>query len=176
MVTSAILVLGGIQVGAAPSMLALWTVLTPVQLTAAGGTIALYRWCFGRPATNGASLLAALSVSVMMLSDPTVLEILVPLATADPEAASAGRILYTMVSEGAFFVGIVTLVVTLSVLLFELPFRWLQGHTQLLDDGAHRAGRCLAVIALVTGCSALLRQESMARIAEILQRVLWPNG
>lgn len=147
-------------------------VLVALQLSAALGVCALYKWCFVRPATRSASLLASLIVSVYVLSDPTLLPLLVKALLSNTYSLNMREVLITVSVEGLFLVGVAVVSCMLGVLLFELPIRWFQGDRQLVYDGLGRALRGIGVIALLLIGSSLFRTEGAFRLVDIIRRAL----
>lgn len=172
-IASALLLGAGVQVGVGPGMAGVCSVLLAVQLAAAGGVSALYRYCFVSSVSRGVGLLAAIVATLVVLSSPSVVAQLASLAIATTSSAHLADLFAMFFIDLLFFVAVTSVVVMLGVLLVEAPIRWAQGEHTLVYDGAYRVLRCVVVVVMLTAGSGLIQGEFLARLAETMRELLW---
>jgi len=163
---------GGDLFGVSPGLLAVVAVLATLQLAAASGVSAMYRWCFVRPAVRGASLLAALGVSLVALTYQPILELLAALATdTRPMATLIGPLIDLMVASFTC-VGVAIISTMIAVILIELPLRWVQGDKLFLNDGAFRFLRSVAVGVVLVAGSVAIQERGFSLLVDLIKRIV----
>jgi hypothetical protein len=143
-----------------------------LQLLAASGVSVVYRWCFVRPAVRGAGLLAALLVSVLALSNQSLIEGFAALLAGGFTWSSLMPLCLSLLVEGATVLGVALSACMVGVLICEVPLRWAQGHRELLSDGAFRMLRAIGVVLLCVISSAIVREQGVSRLIALLQRAI----
>ena len=153
-------------------VLALCAVLVALQLSAAGGVSALYRWCFLRPAVRGAGLFAALCASVLAFTYPPILEPLAAVANAQGHASLMGSELVQLFIAMFTVVAIGVIGCMTAVVVAELPLRWVQGDRLFLSDGTYRFLRSVGVGVVLVAGSAAVQERGTTQLIDALRRVL----
>jgi hypothetical protein len=162
----------GAAVGIEQAALQVCGAVVAVQLCAITVTAVLYRWCFSKPPARGASLLAALLVSLFFLSYPPLLSQVGAILGAPLPQPRQGAFLALLLVDGLTLVGLASVACMFIVLLIELPLRWVQGDWPMVSDGTFRAARALLVILTVAVASALIRDEGVDSLVELFRRAL----
>lgn len=167
----AILLMGS-TLGIERAALQVCSTVVAVQLCAIAVTATLYRWCFTKPPARGASLLAALLVSVFFLSYPPLLGHLGAMLGAPLLSPRQPAFLALLFVDGLTLVGLASVACMFAVLLIELPLRWAQGDWPVVSDGSLRVVRALILIIVVAAASALIRDEGVHSLVELVRRAL----
>jgi hypothetical protein len=162
----------GAVVGLEWEFLQLAVTLLLLQLLAALSVVSLYRWCFGRAPVRGAGLLAACIVSVLLLSSGPFLSLLDQVISASLEGAQFAKFFAAVVIDGLTLVGFACVSCMLTILLVELPIRWVQGEWQVISEGTFRAARALLVLIIFVVSSALLRDRGVSHVIDLISRAL----
>lgn len=144
--------------------------LGAVASLGAAGTSAVYRWCFARPTSRGASLLTALLLLVFFLSHEPTLDFMARVASGEPLMALGADVFLAFLVEAIVLFGIAVAICTLIVLFIEVPLRWIHAPASVLSEGAFRMLRLIGVVLVVVVSAALLRQEGVMRLETTIRR------
>jgi hypothetical protein len=158
--------------GVSSGLLAVVVVLAALQLAASSGVSAVYRWCFVRPAVRGASLWAALCVSLVALTYQPIIQPLAALATDTRPVAALLDSLFELLVASFTCVGVAIIGCMMAVVLVELPLRWVQGDKLFLSDGAFRFLRSMGVGVMLVAGSVAMQERGVSLLVDSLKRLV----
>jgi hypothetical protein len=167
-----VLLLMGVAIGMERGVLQVCIAIGSLQLVASLAVGVLYRWCFGKAPVRGAGLLAVSIISVALMSDERFLGLLGQVFEAPLDGIQLAQFLGAMIISGLTLVGLTCVVCTATILLIELPLRWVQGEWQVVSDGAFRAVRAFLILLLVAVSSEVIRDRGVSSLVDMVARAL----